>query len=74
MITWFLLNTVGLPSADLSDNRLGAWVMDCCSSEIAMLFRGGPPQISFQPWPNDLYKTLFDEPPHRLTMRSVWET
>ena len=59
MIDW--LTSVGIPGADLSDNRLGAWAMDCCYSEISMRCRGGPPQIQFQPWPNDFYKLLFDE-------------
>ena len=58
MITW--LQGLGLPGADLRDNRLGAWAMDACYSEIAMRCRGGPPQISFQAWPRDFYKALLD--------------
>ena len=64
MVNW--LQSLGLPGADLRENRLGAWAMDCMYTEIAMRCGGGSGQVEHQAWPNEHYKLLFDhESSHR---------
>ena len=54
------LQARGYQPAQLEQNSLGAWAMDCIFSEITMRCMGGTAQRQYAAWPNDAYACLFD--------------
>jgi hypothetical protein len=56
--TWLVSR--GVPADEHSRNHLGAWIMDCVFTEIAVRCRPSASTMEYVAWPNDAYVCLFD--------------